>query len=316
MFNVEIKIYISCKYEDYRNFIYSEIKKNSNLGWLIVEKLELAQVVIAFDCLIDKRILNKQLYILIRQEPHSVLPEIYNIDLSQKPNLIIDVGRNSRESDANLPPPQAIKIEFIPGTKRNIDRSVVINSNLFSLHASELYSFRKKVVLKLPYVDLYGRGWNIGWLKKCKTILIELNKNYEYKKINIFNVLNYFKLPNSYKGELDLKSSVLVHYNSSIVIENEETYVSEKIFDCLNSGTIPIYVGGKLSMYNFPEDLVLIANADLKSINRCFDDSKKVDRKMWERRLISFLTSKDYIDYWSYNKFLSSINKEISKIYQ
>jgi hypothetical protein len=49
---------------------------------------------------------------LIRQEPHSVLPEIYNIDLSQKPNLIIDVGRNSRESDANLPPPQAIKIEF------------------------------------------------------------------------------------------------------------------------------------------------------------------------------------------------------------
>jgi hypothetical protein len=194
--------------------------------------------------------------------------------------------------------------------------SIATNSNLFSLHPHELYSLRKKAILKLPYIDLYGREWNIGWSKKCKTVLIELRKNYEYKKINIFNLINYFKSPPFYKGEVIVKSSVLIQYNSSVVIENEETYVSEKIFDCLSSGTIPIYVGGKLSMYNFPENLVLIANADLKSINRCFNKSKKMDRKVWESQLISVLTSTENINYWSYDKFLSSINEEILKIYQ
>lgn len=97
----------------------------------------------------------------------------------------------------------------------------------------ELYSERIKAVAEisgLNGIDLYGRGWN----KICSRELLW----WPFIK-------NRSELLGSYKGECASKLETLSKYRFSLCFENMpmDGYVTEKIFDCLYAGTVPIYLG-------------------------------------------------------------------------
>jgi len=50
-----------------------------------------------------------------------------------------------------------------------------------------------------------------------------------------------------YVGWVEDKFSILSQFELSLVIENEADWVTEKIFDSIYAGTVPIYVGPDLS---------------------------------------------------------------------
>jgi hypothetical protein len=121
----------------------------------------------------------------------------------------------------------------------------LIAGNKFSSHPLELYSARREAIRWFERhhpekFDFYGIGWDLLVLRGPRPV-------------RAFNVL----LPPTvrralapqflcYRGPVDRKVEVLRQYRFTICFENAreiDGYISEKIFDCLVAGTIPVYWG-------------------------------------------------------------------------
>lgn len=130
-------------------------------------------------------------------------------------------------------PHKGVMPEYWCNTNRE-KRIVVINGNHKpKLRAAELYSKRIEAMASLAtlgIVDLYGRGWAKWWSRSSMWLPYWLNRK---------------TLMSIYQGECESKYAVLSHYQFCLCFENMEMqgYVTEKIFDCLYSGTIPLYWG-------------------------------------------------------------------------
>ncbi|MCP3924080.1 MAG: hypothetical protein GY714_15990 [Desulfobacterales bacterium] len=110
---------------------------------------------------------------------------------------------------------------------------VNISMNKFSSHPRELYSARRASIRYFEKhqpenFDLYGVGWNSS---------VNL-----FEKILPINPQIY----PSYRGTVKNKWEVLPNYRFSLCYENiynEPGFVTEKIFDCMRAGCVPIYWG-------------------------------------------------------------------------
>jgi hypothetical protein len=143
--------------------------------------------------------------------------------------------------------PQPLKDVIEPYWSRpdRLNRIVVINGNHIprSLR-SELYSKRIEAMAALAkcgVVDLYGRGWDKWW---------------SHHSMWPPYWVNYRTLMSIYRGACASKYEVLSQYRFSLCFENMtmEGYVTEKIFDCLYAGTIPLYLGAKDIEHLIPPD--------------------------------------------------------------
>ena len=124
--------------------------------------------------------------------------------------------------------------------------------------SSSLYGERNKAIInmsKTGLVDLYGRGWD--------------------KYVIGGNLLHYLKLKKLWKGKLDIKDSGMSNYKFSICYENTDFpgYVTEKIFDSLAAGTIPIYFGSEHVKDILPSELYI----DVKQFDNISDISEYID---------------------------------------
>jgi hypothetical protein len=113
-------------------------------------------------------------------------------------------------------------------------RVVVINGNHNPRARSrEQYSLRIQAMAdlsKIGIVDLYGMGWNRWWSRSAMCL--------PYWR-------NYRALMSIYKGKCASKFEVLQNYEFCLCFENMSMkgYITEKMFDCLYAGTIPLYMG-------------------------------------------------------------------------
>lgn len=113
---------------------------------------------------------------------------------------------------------------------------IVINGNHNPRFRSrELYSTRIEAMVslaKLGVIDLYGRGWDQWWSPKSMWLPYWQNRT---------------TLMSIYRGSCKSKFEVLSQYKFCLCFENMDMdgYITEKIFDCLYAGTIPLYLGAK-----------------------------------------------------------------------
>ena len=142
---------------------------------------------------------------------------------------------------------------FFPQASRtvsqtNVDRlnkCVIINGcHVNYFNRNENYSERIRAIANLSlhdFVDFFGNGWDKGGLR------LALNPVFRRYKS---------RLMASYKGTVIDKSACYSRYDFAICFENQDTsgYVTEKIFDCLLAGCIPVYKGAPdVSHYVPPE---------------------------------------------------------------
>ncbi|MBY0377942.1 MAG: hypothetical protein K2Q33_05215 [Gammaproteobacteria bacterium] len=163
----------------------------------------------------------------------------------------------------------------------------------------ELYSHRINAMAALAkdnMIDLYGRGW--------EHLLTRNSLFWSYIK-------NYRTLMRIYRGACDSKYEVLSRYQFSLCFENMimDGYVTEKIFDCLYVGTIPIYWGAPdISDYVPSEAFIDFRNfssyAELSNYIKNLSDEKISSMRMAGR---SFLESDFFYNF--YYKSLESIIK-------
>lgn len=132
------------------------------------------------------------------------------------------------------------------GNSKRKKRIVIINGcHNPRARSREQYSLRIQAMTDLSnvgVVDLYGKGWNRWWSRSAFWL--------PYWK-------NFSALMSIYKGECTSKFEVLQNYEFCLCFENMsmDGYITEKIFDCLYAGTIPLYMGAPDILDYIPEDV-------------------------------------------------------------
>jgi hypothetical protein len=89
--------------------------------------------------------------------------------------------------------------------------------------------------------------------------------------------------------QVDDKQEFLAQIKIAIVIENSLDYVSEKLFDCLRSGTVPLYIGPNLEDFGIPRTVTLETLPDLGSIIRTVQSVTQEELEMIALRGKNFL---------------------------
>lgn len=240
------------------------------------------------ELLTDRR--KKGLYnVLLRSEPFCVLPQAYLPDTETLYNRVVSMGRPVAENCSHWPQfwDRDQNTEF--GALRLTDKAVLVNANKLSLFEPENYTLRRECIKKLTNLDFFGEGWNLSIVKRLRTLLIEVRKQPFTQVLARSKHVKYWftKWPLTY-SPLD-KSEVIKKYKISVVIENEITYMSEKLFDAFLSGCIPVYVGPDVTSFGIPAGLVIQTLADVDSVNRGIQIAKSMNYEEYIRNLNSWL---------------------------
>ena len=129
-------------------------------------------------------------------------------------------------------------------SKKKINKISMFSSNKYAYSNNELYSKRKDIIYwfeknKHKDLDLYGKGWDQS-----------LFENIFFKPLNRFQDNKFFKFIKkndlkTYRCFVKNKKEMLRKYRFSFCLENSiiNGYITEKIFDCLYAGVIPLYLG-------------------------------------------------------------------------
>jgi hypothetical protein len=315
---VEIeKVFLTGKYSKQVSEIQFQIKNGVD-PIQIVSDASKSDLYLAID-LIDPIFLSDSTHqnipkVLIRQEPKIVLPQTYLEKNTINYDYIIDIGKPKSRDLNVLNWPQDLT-SYLKNPKTKNDRVVIVNSNLLSLVKGENYSLRRQALNGIKNLDLYGYQWNNSFQRKLKTFFIEFKK-YAFK-VNILSlkgIKNYFRYFSNYLGEVEDKRAVLSMYKFCLVIENSSDYLSEKIFDALLSGCIPIYIGPDLNMYEIPSTLYLQTQPNIGDIRSKINEAKKINYEEWRESLDIWLADPKTYENWSKDLFLSKIIKMLQKI--
>ena len=135
---------------------------------------------------------------------------------------------------------------------------------------------------KFDAVDLYGQGWSKWWNREALWFLY-------WRHLN--------KLMSIYKGTCVSKFETLQGYDFCLCFENMAMngYITEKIFDCLYAGTIPLYLGAPDITKYIPEN-VFIDCRNYSSVSDMWIEVRALpDSKIQEMRKAGrdFLHSED-----------------------
>ncbi|MBU1863720.1 MAG: hypothetical protein KKH94_08675, partial [Candidatus Omnitrophica bacterium] len=248
-----------------------------------------------------KEILEKKLTdntVLFLSEPPSVVPRNYNKSLHENfryiftwKNSLVDAKKHHK---FYIPVAENFKsIVNVPFSDRKLIAD--ISGNKFSSHERELYTERRNTIKffeqNYPYdFDLYGVGWD--W--SVKRYLWNGVRNGTWEK-------HRYK---TYRGTVRDKLDVLPKYKFVICYENildEDDYVSNRIFDVLRCGCVPIYWGAK-NISDYVDEDAFIDRRDFKSNEALAEHICSISEKEYEKFLCA---GRAYINGEKFKLFLS-----------
>jgi len=266
-------------------------------GLNVVEHLKSADIFLAIDhtdhdlpILKERKKLGK-FSVLFRSEPRCVLPEAYNKEIESVYDVMISFGKPESIERSSHWPQYWLKEElFEQCVEHRSSNTVMINANKLNLSQFELYTLRRKCAVEIDSIDLFGESWNSSVISKVKTLLIEIRKDPIAHLFSIRNHVRYWFWNWPITLAPTSKQEILRSYKYTLVIENDRTYMSEKLFDALIAGCIPIYVGPDVADYGIPRDLVIEVEPTVESVTSGIETAKRVDFIAFQERLFLWLS--------------------------
>jgi alpha(1,3/1,4) fucosyltransferase len=160
-------------------------------------------------------------------------------------------------------------IETIPFSDRKL--LVNISANKYNRHKLELYSERRAAIKyfekTLPdNFALYGIGWNSPATRRQRLLK--------------FTTPHY----HSYRGVVDSKTSVLPKHRFALCYENacDPGWITEKIFDCLRCGCVPVYLGAP-NIADYVDSKAFVDRRKFKSNKALADYLSSVTEKEYQQ---------------------------------
>jgi hypothetical protein len=113
-------------------------------------------------------------------------------------------------------------------------------------------------------------------------------------------------------GPIKDKQEILQEAKFSLIIENDDNYVSEKLLDAMINGCIPIYRGGVISAEILPSGLFIDLPKNPMELNQILDGLSEEEIKMYLSNIYSFITSSLFLNHWDkhivYEQIASILN--------
>ncbi|MCX6701639.1 MAG: glycosyltransferase family 10 [Candidatus Zambryskibacteria bacterium] len=159
---------------------------------------------------------------------------------------------------------------FIPFNQKKL--LTMISFNKFSSEQNELYSARRNDALYFDTnypndFDLYGKRWNVP-ITRLQRLLPFLVKKYT-----------------TYRGHVKNKLETLSKYKFNLCYENDagaKGWVTEKIFDSLLAGIVPIYWGAS-NIEEYVDSDVFIDRRKFKKISDLADFITKMTEEEYNK---------------------------------
>jgi hypothetical protein len=215
--------------------------------------------------------------VLLLFEPQAVMPWQYRRDNYSKFNLVVpmsfwrakELGIENHffKSYAN----EGLRFPELDNQRKK--KIVMINSAKFSSGCTSLYSLRRETSKRLHSIGedytLYGENWRMPKILELRKRLVSLRNSIVAREsicINEFASLMLYRYP-EYYGWIENKFELLSQAQLSLIIENDRHDITEKIFDSMYAGAVPIYVGPEFSR-EFPqlERCIIRASTNVDSI--------------------------------------------------
>ena len=300
--------------ETFRSYLIS-------CGLNVVEEPKSADIFVAIDYtesdqpLLEERKKLGKFSVLFRSEPKCVLPEAYKKENENFFDAIIKFGKPASVERSSHWPQYWLKEQLLEqSVGHRSDRIAMINANKLNLSEYELYSLRRQCAVEINSVDLYGESWNLNLISKSRTLIIEFLKDPIRHLFSMRNHTRYwFKNWPETMAPIN-KQDILRMYKYTLVIENDRTYMSEKIFDALIAGCIPIYVGPSVVDYGIPADVVIEVEPTVTSVALGIEAAKRLDFNTFHRRLHSWFsletTEQQHLGSYVMNRAMNLIYKE------
>lgn len=188
--------------------------------------------------------------VLVLFEPEVVIPEQYD------PRVWRHFGTVFTWRDDLVDGVKFIKVRYPQGQKLSSSlptfesRKLVtmINASKYGYVAGEGYSYRRKAIRFFDShegFDLYGHGWNQRRRVACVSTAVSALRGGKIAWY-LSDLLDSRKPLRSYRGAVTDKYETLAKYRFCLCFENQTNrpgFITEKLFDCLFCGTVPIYLG-------------------------------------------------------------------------
>ena len=168
---------------------------------------------------------------------------------------------------------------------------VTISSNKGSYEKESLCEFKYQGYEELKNIlgnqfDLYGYMWDQSFIAWFRKYIRGTKSKY------------FYKLPSYFKGSVLNKDLIISNYKFCLVIENmrDFSYITEKIFHPIISGSVPIYLGAPDINKYIPSDC-FINLSEYKDWNQLCKFIKNFDKNDYQNFLVSrekFLKSSQF----------------------
>ena len=195
----------------------------------------------------------------------------------------------------------------------------LINANKVSPVKNENYGLRRVYAHDLPenLLAVYGDLWTSSISKKIVhrliVLLFTLKSGHLPKILNIYGNLHWkYK---SARGPLENKQLTLQTSKFSIIIENDSSYISEKLIDALINGCIPIYFGPKNIDSIIPTGTYLELPKNSGDLIPMLENLSEMGIRNLLGNIQMFVTSEEFILRWDkknvFTQLASSIDNQM-----
>src|SRR5262249_12625468 len=165
---------------------------------------------------------------------------------------------------------------------------VMMNANKIAQGPGELYSERLRTVAffsRTQEIDLYGVGWDGPSINVSSSILPATLRGVLHESRRGWQRIHPDPLlvaaRRVWRGPAKSKSATLGQYKFALCFENSilKGWITEKIFDCFFTGTVPVYLGAPEITNYVPADCFIDMRQfpgyeDLRKYLRSLDQEK------------------------------------------
>jgi len=286
--------------------------------------------------------------ILIRFEPDSVFPAQYKKRITSKYGLVISPGSTIPigNTDSQIrwpyqyhlnPTKPSVSDPLLTDILKSDARDelftfeswqkrshtlTMIASNKVSPIVSANYSKRRKMAKELPaeVLKVYGQLWSDSLYQKIyHRLAVTVTAIRQGTIPNLTQTYgNLFRTYHTTNGIVADKHKLLQDSKFSLVIENSNSIVTEKIFDAIINGSIPIYMGPDISLVGLSKSLVYSVEGTAKEI---LEALKLFDKQTTQKYLLEmsrYIQSEDFLNDWGsaavYTRMASRVSDYCIKV--
>ena len=281
--------------------------------------------------------------VLIRVEPPAVHPSQYtsrieklyaniltpglaNFD-SDAENFIgwpYEIHKNpSQPSDTPLDLREFVKSEEVINQfsltkwKGRKDKFHLIAANKVSPTNQSNYQLRRRIAFSSTpqTLDIYGPLWRSPLSTKIKHRLAVLKFGVKSRvRPSIVNIYgNLFKSYPAFLGTPEDKFSTSQNYRFALVVENSDTYASEKLIDAMLAGCICVYAGPSIEAAGFPPEIAIPYSGNVHQLDEVLTNLQDEEILGYLDVMKAFFTSQRFLDFWESDEVFNKIAKRLDE---